>query len=283
MTRAALDRLAAFQREFSSMLQTPLDRSTGTLRSIPDTYPAALRARVDANGVPSDERLAVYHRQYWFRLFGVLHASYPLTTALLGAWQFNELAARYLEAHPPVGHELSTISDGLVAFARERIHEVSRPAPPEALVEAVEIDGAFHVAKTAPVSQPLRLDARDAGSLATGRLVRAPAFSIISEGRPLVALHHELPSPIGEYRAKIPSAYPDGRRWWLIGRTLEGIRALPLVPAQAELFEELKHRPLGEALARLEARHGDVVAGNVQRWLAHAMALGLWTSLEPAP
>jgi hypothetical protein len=89
--------LADFQARFGDTLRTPLDRTSGTLTATPATYDAALVAEVGS------ERLAVYNRQYWLRLFGVLHDAFPLTARLVGYWAFNEHAGAYLAAQPPRG------------------------------------------------------------------------------------------------------------------------------------------------------------------------------------
>ena len=109
--------LAAFQARFSAVLCAPLDRSTGTLRERAADYPADACGDALATGRQSAaERLAVYNRQYWFRLFSVLQHEYRLTARLLGAWHFNELAGRFLEANPPRHPDLGCAADGFVTF-----------------------------------------------------------------------------------------------------------------------------------------------------------------------
>ena len=57
------------------MLRTPLSRSTGTLRAETSAYPEALLAQAKPGRQLSQaERLAVYNRQYWFRLFTLLQS-----------------------------------------------------------------------------------------------------------------------------------------------------------------------------------------------------------------
>lgn len=96
MSRDVPEWLAELQARFGSVLRTPLDRSTGTLSATPETYDPILVAQV------SDPRgLAIYNRQVWFRLFEVLQSAFPLTARLLGLWQFNFYASRFLEGNPP--------------------------------------------------------------------------------------------------------------------------------------------------------------------------------------
>lgn len=267
----ATERLAAFQRAFSQMLRTPLDRSRGSLAAVPASYPAPVREGVRGDGFAADERLAVYNRQYWFRLFTVLQDAHPLTTALVGAWAFNGLAATYLQDHPPTGHELATICDG---FAPAVVAQAV-PIPRDVFAEALANDVAFHRARTAPNTPPVELSSSDE-ALHARRLVRAPTFSIFEESRPLLATRRGLPSPLGEHRAAIPAAYTDGRRAWLVGRTGTSLVVRPLASAQAALYAELDRSPLGMALAEIEARDGEAIAPDIQRWLAQGIQVGLW-------
>src|SRR5262249_13076605 len=99
--------LADLQARFGSVLRTPLDRSTGRLRASEESYPgAAVADVVDGRG------LAVYNRQYWFRLLNALSTAYPITAALLGHWKFNDYAARFLSEHPPRSWDLDRAADG---------------------------------------------------------------------------------------------------------------------------------------------------------------------------
>ncbi|MCX5741375.1 MAG: putative DNA-binding domain-containing protein, partial [Proteobacteria bacterium] len=264
--RRGTARLAELQRQFGEMLRAPLDRSSGTLRAIPDRYDPALRAAVVGDG---GARLAVYHRQYWFRLFGVLQQAYRLATALLGPWAFNDLAARFLVAHPPSGHDLGRVVDGFEAFvAGDAITRST--VPREALIEAVRIDDAFRAVFAAPDAAPVVLTPADAARLLGARLRSAPAFALIDETWPLIALRDALPITPSERVVALPPPHDQGRRTWAICRGADGQRVLPLSAAHAALLRLLEMYPLGEALARLERDLEPAVAAGVlveaQRW-----------------
>src|SRR5688500_16487545 len=94
--------LAQWQGEFGTVLRTPLDRRTGSLRAVAADYPSTLVERLlPSTQLTAGERLAVYHRQYWFRLLGALQQAYPLMVRLLGTWHFNHLAGEFLQQKPP--------------------------------------------------------------------------------------------------------------------------------------------------------------------------------------
>ncbi len=268
---SALDRLEALQRGFSQVLRTPLDPSSGTLRAVPDRFDPATRAAVVGD---ADERLAVYNRQYWFRLFGAMQQAYRLTTALLGPWTFNLLATRFLTASPPRGHDLGRAIVGFAVFAD--------PEVPPAIREAMRIDDAYRLVFSAPEEPSLRLGPGDAARLPRGRLRRSARCVIVEESAPLVALRRELGTAVAERPVAVPAAYPDGVRAWAICQVREGQRTVPLERGFAELLELLRAHPVAEALAILEARVPRAELA-VDRWFAEGMKSGFWSVLDDGP
>lgn len=268
----ALDRLEALQRGFSQVIRTPLERATGTLRAAPEHYD---RATLDAVAGDAAHRLAVYNRQYWFRLFGVMQQAYRLATALLGPWEMNGLAARFLTAVPPRGHDL-----GLAVIGFEAFVATERPAAP--ILEALRIDDAYRTVFSAPEQPLLRLGPGDAERLPRARLRRSPRCVIVEETRPLVALRRELGTTVADRPHAMPAAYPDGPHAWAICQTAEGSRTVPLARGFAVLVDLLAAHPVREALAILETR---VPAGElaVDRWFSEGMKAGFWSALDDDP
>lgn len=285
-----LARLAELQRRFGAVLRTPLDRSTGTLRAAAASYAPALCAAVAVGGAPGRERLAVYNRQYWFRLFGVVHHELRLTTALAGAWAMNELAARFFTERPPRGHDLARAVDGFDAFLAGAVPAAGlavpggAAVPRDAILDAARIDAAHRALFAALEEPPLRLTPADAERLPAARLRWSAACALVEERWPLVNLYRELPAQLGDRRWPLPLPHAGGARAWLICRAGAGHRAIPLAPRHARLLELLRRHAVAEALALLEAEAaGDRDLGaNAQRWLAEGMRLGLWTALEDA-
>lgn len=285
MTSAAVLYLERFQAEFSAMLRGPLDRSTGTLRARSQDYPPDLVGRVRAAGVDPRERLAIYNRQYWFRLFGVLQQDHRLTVALVGAWAFNELASQFLLAKPPVGHDLGTVTEGFADFARGAIGasglEVhGRRVPPQAIVEALAIDLAFRTAALAVVEPPLRLAPADAARLPNAQLVWSRSLTLVEERWPLIEMRQRLPSIVDDTVLALAAPHQAGPATWVIHRTAQGLHARPLDSAHAELLRLLRTHSIGEALAILEAqRSSHEIVARVQQWFAADLAQGFWTGL----
>jgi len=273
--------LAALQDRFGAVLRTPLARATGTLTAVVVAYdPDAVRDARDAHNATAAERLAVYNRQYWFRLFGVMQTAFPLTTRLLGHWRFNDYAARFLLAHPPHHWALDRVPDGFAPFLAEALDPSDAR---EALVEAARIDTAWRELFRAPAVAPFRPTAADAARLLDARLVPSPATALVAEHFPLLELKADLASIPGEAPVPAPARLPHPR-WWMLLREPDGVRQLPLAPLEGELLALLARHTVRDALARLEAActeaERDALPSHAQRWLARSVERGFWATLR---
>jgi hypothetical protein len=260
------DWLAEFQARFGAVLRAPLDRTSGTLRAVPSSYDLG-------PDTPSKERLAVYNRQYWFRLFGVFHTAFPLTTRLVGHWAFNDYAARFLLDHPPCGWDIDDVPNGFEDWFATVV-EV------EALREAARIDAAWRRVFRAPSTTPFHPSSKDAASLLDSRLELSPAVAVVSERWPLLELKRAFSGDDGEAPIALPAALSEPRFWALVRRA-EGIAQLPLETREAELFTLLARHTVRDALVRLEAACTEseraTLPAHAQRWLARSVQLDFWT------
>ncbi len=280
--------LGELQARFGEMLRTPLDRSTGRLRAQPERYPAQLLNEVRSGAhANAGERLAVYNRQYWFRLLSTVHSGYPLTLRLLGAWRFNEHAARFL-GERPLAAELTRLADGFADF-------LGQQSLPEAALEAALVDQAYRHVAQAPLQTPFRPGPADAQRLFTARLVQAPSAAIVREHWPLCELRRELLADESGHEAPLtlPPRHAQPSCWLLV-RDAERLSTLALATQEAALLELLGAHPVAEALARLEAHCAPeeraALPAQAQRWLARSVKRGFWSglrddlrTLEPEP
>lgn len=274
--------LAEMQARFGAVIRTPLDRSTNTLRATPEAYdPGALAEAMDGPRAVAADRLAVYNRQYWFRLFGVMQTAFPLTSRLLGHWHFNEHSGRFLLAHPPRHWDLDHAPDGFERFFADSLGEHPHR---DVLLDAAQLDAAWRVIFRAPATVPFQPSAADAARLLDARLEGSPATAIVVERWPLLALRSVAAAARGEARVGVPERLAQPR-WWALVREVAGIRQLTLEAREAELLMLLREYPVREALARLEAGCSEAervaLPGNAQRWLAQGVARGMWTGLAP--
>ncbi|MGA7123222.1 MAG: DNA-binding domain-containing protein [Polyangiaceae bacterium] len=284
MTREAPEWLAEFQRRFGDVIRTPLDRTTGTLTVASSSYdPRVVADALDGSAVAGADRLAVYNRQYWLRLFDVLQSAFPLTSRLVGYWRFNDYAARFIFETPPRGWDIDDAADGFEAFFEKRLG-CRDAGERRALVESARLDAAWRHVFRAPKTHPFRPSAADAARLLDSRLVLSPGVAIVEETFPLLELRKEVLADRSEKRMAIPPALPSSRAWALV-RKDDGILQVPLEPREAELFALLGNFSVREALARLErmccAEERARLPANAQAWLARSVERDFWIGIDP--
>jgi hypothetical protein len=235
---------------------------------------------------PARARLAVYQRQYWFRLFTALQLEFRLTARLMSFWVFNDYASRFLLAQPPRSADLHRAADGLDAFLEQELPEdgvesATVKVPRRALLEAVRIDQAHRQVFAAPLERPFRMTAKHGSRIASLRLRMAPSVVLLEEHWPLLALRRQLAREDDAHPVALPAALA-ARRCWALFRTEHGFGAQPLSPDEARLLSLLREHSVGESLARLEhevdADARAALAGNVTAWLSESVRLGFWTT-----
>jgi hypothetical protein len=67
----------------------------------------------------SVERLEIYNRQYWFRLFSSFEEDFPALQAVLGRRRFQRLMRAYLEACPSTSFSLRNLGSRLTQWLRD--------------------------------------------------------------------------------------------------------------------------------------------------------------------
>jgi hypothetical protein len=288
---ASPDWLLELQQRFGTLLHTPLDRSTGELRATTQDYdPELTGAVLPTDTLTAAERLAVYHRQYWFRLFTVLQRLYPLTARVVGYWQFNGFAARHLAQQPPTGFDIDSIGcgfdDGLAAYLTGDASVVSGrhgTIAAAAVLEAARIDAAFHRVTRAPLQQPFVPSAADAARLGTCTLQLLPSVALISERWPLAERRLALLERPSDDVVRLDAPLPQTRHW-LLSRQHSKVRLLPLEAQEQELLKLVQARPLPQALGELEAAQPEgeraTLPERAQTWLARSVKLGIWAGLS---
>lgn len=286
--------LLELEQSFGHMLRTPLSRSTGALRAETSAYPAALVARAKpGRDLGQAERLAVYNRQYWFRLFTLLQAAFPLTAKLVGFWRFNQLANDFLLARPPRSWDIERVGDGFADFLSQALPDADLELQPPrdrlpraALVEAAGIDAAYRDVFGAPPITPYVPALNDAERLLQSKLLLSPAVALLTESWPLCELRRRaLASPDADAPLVLGPRLEQPRSW-LLGRDGLRLGLLPLDPREAQLLKLLTRHAVGTALARLEADcpGSETERGQlpelVQAWLARSVKLGIWAGFE---
>jgi hypothetical protein len=99
--------LGELQRRVASAVMSPLKTPIG----------AEAKALVKPNDrLSATERLAIYHRQYWYRILDSLAEDFPGLAAVLGERAFDRLARAYLEDCPSQSFTLRNLGSHLEAW-----------------------------------------------------------------------------------------------------------------------------------------------------------------------
>lgn len=294
MSQAFPTWLAQFQERFGRMVRTPLDGSSGSLQVTPQAYDHELtRVALASPALASTDRLAIYNRQYWFRLFTVFHGAFPLTTRLLSHFTFNAYVTRFLLARPPRDWDIDSTLVGFDDFLLEALPAGAVPIAgqpvgiePLAVVQAARIDAAFHRVFRAPAVEPFHPGAEHAERLLASRLLASPSATVLEEHWPLCELRRSIAGEAGEAAVALPERLSQPR-FWLLLRSGTKLSVLALEPREAQLWSLLQELSVGAALERLERDCSDDerldLPASTQRWLARSVTLGVWSGLETTP
>lgn len=304
--------LRGLQRDFTAVLRAPLDPGAGRFRERQELYPARLVAQVRSGpgGLAPAERLAVYHRQYWMRLFTALQTSFPRVSRAMSHWHFNHLAALHLAARPPRHVDLDEASRGFAARlhrALDRLDGARRRRPPErpphedawcrrielsraplAMVrQALRMDEAERHAYESPFEGLWRPTPEELARLALpeARLRFAASCTLAEEDWDL-ARFSRLAGDDRDEGAPEPNRRHPSTRTWVFARSAAGTTTTSVDPLFARLLERCRELPFGQALAAVErgctAEEAARLRADLQGWIALALASGWWTGLASA-
>jgi hypothetical protein len=87
------------------------------------------------------ERLEVYNRQYWFRLFEALDTDYPALIKLVGNARFRELAEAYISDCPSQSYTLRDLGNRMVDWLSA--HRPFAGEYPAAAVDVAKLEWAY--------------------------------------------------------------------------------------------------------------------------------------------
>lgn len=244
--------LSAVQQAFASAMRTPFEfhDDRDDVRITTSAYPASIVAEMVARPpLGGAERLAVYNRQYWYRLFSVLQEEYPLLCRLLAVERFNRMASAFLHRHPSRSPLLRDLSQALPDFL------VADPvwADPM-LAECAQLEWLRIVAFDA-ADRPV-LDADLAQQLGERRLLHEPlAFqphcALFEEHHALVELRRALDRDVAAPLALPPR---EEHACWVLWRSAQGPRAERVAEVAFGLLRRLRDGvPLADACAQLDA------------------------------
>src|SRR5271163_5255485 len=113
--------LVTLQRAIARAVMQPLTSSERMRRSAPDggaMTDYAARFIKPNDRLTSFERLEIYNRQYWFRVFGAMAEDFPGLRAILGERRFDDMCRAYLMECPSRSFTLRSLGSRLEAWLR---------------------------------------------------------------------------------------------------------------------------------------------------------------------
>ena len=113
--------LHALQQRMAAAVMQPLTRDEQMRRRNASNRSMATESSefIKPNDrLSSFERLEIYNRQYWFRLFSSFEEDFPGLKSIVGARRFEKLMRAYLEAKPSRSFSLRNLGSSLVAWLR---------------------------------------------------------------------------------------------------------------------------------------------------------------------
>ncbi|WP_437576118.1 HvfC/BufC N-terminal domain-containing protein [Sorangium sp. So ce887] len=304
--------LREIQRDFTAVLRAPLDSDTGRFEERQELYPARLVAQLRSGpgGPAPAERLALYHRQYWMRLFTALQTSFPRVSRAMSCWHFNHLAALHLAERPPRHADLDEAARGFAERlhrALERLEDAGPRRPPErpphgdawcrrlqlsraplAMVRQARcMDEAERHAYESPFEGLWRPTPEELARLALGeaRLRFAVSCTLAQEDWDLARFSRLAGADQDEGAPAAIRRHPSTRTW-VFARSATGTTTTSVDPLFARLLDRCRELPFGQALAAVEqgctAAEAAQLRANLQGWIALALASGWWAGLAGA-
>ncbi|HTH53064.1 MAG TPA: DNA-binding domain-containing protein [Edaphobacter sp.] len=130
--------LHALQRRMAAAVMRPLTRDEQMRRR--DEKNRSIADEADNFIKPNDrlssfERLEIYNRQYWFRIFSSFEEDFPGLKSIVGSKRFDRLMRAYLHAHPSRSFTLRNLGSSLVSWLREN-PEYTKPETDAAIAMA---------------------------------------------------------------------------------------------------------------------------------------------------
>ncbi|MCB1119108.1 MAG: putative DNA-binding domain-containing protein, partial [Chlamydiia bacterium] len=126
--------LCHLQKWFAKAIVEPLDRESCLKNHVAHDADQYVFPSTTLN---PRQRIELYSQQYWWRLLGALHKSFPLTVRLLGYTMFNQqIAQPYLVKFPSTHWSLSFLGCQLPKWIREEYQGDQK----ELLEQAVAVD-----------------------------------------------------------------------------------------------------------------------------------------------
>lgn len=181
-----LSELRELQRLAATAIMRPLGRGWDTQRTWLDGRDMCTVAATfikPNDRLTSFERLAIYNRQYWYRIVDCFYDDFPGLRAVLGEQKFSRLSKAYLAKYPSRSYTLRNLGSRLGQFIQD---EPQWTAPRNELAaDMVRFEWAQVIAFDSETKPPLSVDDLLGKNPDSLRLGLQPYLTLLRLGYPL--------------------------------------------------------------------------------------------------
>jgi hypothetical protein len=227
------------------------------------------------------ERLEIYNRQYWFRLFEALDTDFPALIKLVGKEHFRELAESYISDCPSQSYTLRDLGSRMADWLAANPGKAGEY--PGAAVDAAKLEWAYVEAFDALKLPPAKPE--DLAAMGEGAKLRLQPHIRFVELRTAVdeftakAHDNEFVRREKQFRRFGKERFKTAETFTIaVYRKDDQVAQLPLDAEAVSLLKAIDEgKPLGEALEAAfsnSAAPAEQIALKIQQWFA------VWSGLQ---
>lgn len=239
-------------------------------------FPGAGGVVTASRHLSPEQRLAIYHHDYYGRLLECMRAIYPALQHALGTDLFDQFSLDYLSSYPSTSASLFDLSHD---FARHLAD--TRPqdeAWPDFIIDLARLERAFFVVYDGPgtegrrIVEPPDLPGELPGSWQTVCLEPSPDLRVFDFSYPVVAYFRAV------RRDQQPDLPPPRRTWAALNRRDYVVHVTELTEHQHRVLAALTSgTPVAAALREAGESHHARAWSWTRRWAE----LGFFASVHP--
>lgn len=270
--------LLEIQRWFGKVITLPL-KELSEPYDIPE-YDDLLQKQcalclTDGPHLKSYERIGIYNRLYWYRLFDAFHTSFPFLSRLFGFEGLHEkIAQPYLLKYPPSHWSLNKLGQHLLKWIEEDYSSKDKSL----VLWAASLDLAFERVFLAPAFPPLSQDTKE-------EITLQPFVKVFKMPADFFTFRKKfLEHPVDHWiENDFPSIQYDRDYYFVLHRSSEGIVYEEICAARYSILHLLeKGISLPDLCEKLESASFQI--DGLQQWFCDWTILGWLTkSFPPLP
>jgi hypothetical protein len=243
-----------------------------------EKYPKELLESISEQGqISAEDRLGIYNRGYWFRLFTVLQGEFPTLIKLINYNDFNRLAQEYLQVFPSHNQILNYLADYFMEFMN-----LDHSWNNKNLKKAAELDYCYIKAFDAPQRPPLdptSLSPEELESLTEKVFYLQEHAYLFQEERSFTALR-AIKLEDDELPLELPKKQPG--QWLIFRNLLSVLECILLNDTQCKILQAIQSglpfsQALEKAFSELSEEETEKLGPDIGIWFNQWVSWGIFT------